>query len=91
MLGVGMKIVFVDLRIYKAFLHTTRGTNGTRRRTSIENGRYDVLITTRVTEQIMENLRPRSVASAPPTGGANTSRSLTRREGERAVTHRRCR
>ena len=24
-------------------------------------------------------------------GGANTSRSLTRREGERAVTHRRCR
>ena len=65
-------LVFVDLRIYsyKAFLHTTRGTNGTRRRTSIENGRYDVLITTRVTEQIMENLRPRSVALGSADGGS---------------------
>ena len=53
------RIVSVDLRIYRAFLHMTKGTNETRKRTSIEDARYDVIITItlHVTEQIMENLR----------------------------------
>ena len=42
----------------------TNGTNVTQRRISIEKTRYDILITIvmYVTEQIMENLEPRSVA-----------------------------